>query len=150
MDKDCETMRYELPRSASRQSATNDISQNLPATGEIEIWHSNTLLTEQGSITYQFTLHALSLLNNVEIAIALIGGDGQSLAEQVLTIEHLGGATVDWYQIGMINVCSQLQVDHFQIRRATAEVDGKEVAVLAQLQPVLFQPLPIVTDSGIQ
>lgn len=129
---------------------SNNISQNLPATGEIEIWHSNTLPAEQGSINYQFTLHALSLLNNVEIAIALIGGDGQSLAEQVLTIEHLGGATVDWYQIGMINVSNQLQVDHFQIRRATAEVDGKEVAVLAQLQPVLFQPLPIVTDSGIQ
>lgn len=140
-----------LSQGALQHWFSDDISQSLEVKGEVAIWHSNTLPADQGSITYQFTLFSPKLtLSKVEIKVALVDGNQQPLAEQMLTLDHLGGTSADWYQIGLIHLSNQLKVHHFQIISATAEVDGNRVAILATLYPTLFQPLPIVTDSGMQ
>lgn len=108
----------------------------------------------QGYCSYEFAIHESEFeYSNVAIVMrpkfdpANTASGNATLDDQVLEIEHIGGARVDWAQSGRVE--TDCNLTGFDIVKATGVENGQTVDLLGQSRISIetYTPLPITLDG---
>lgn len=108
----------------------------------------------QGYCSYEFAIHesefeysSVAIVMRPQFDPANTASGNATLDDQVLEIEHIGGARVDWAQSGRIE--TDCNVTGFDIVKATAVANGTTLDLLARsgISIETYTPLPITVGG---